>query len=484
MAVSGNVVVAGAPARTVGANEHQGRAYVFVEPAGGWSGALTQSARLDASDGVKDEEVGHSVAIDGTTIAVGADQGNGVKGAGYVFTMPAEGWSGPTTESAELRATGGEVGEELGYSIAISGGTIVAGAPAREVEEGAAYVFTSPPAGWSGTVHQSADLTPAVSGGSDQLGISVAVSGASVVVGGPGRHEGSALLYNMPAGGWSGVLHESSELLPSDASVTSLGESVGVFGQTIVGGASGRTVGANLFQGSVYVFAPPAPGVTIASPASGASYTQGQSVASAYSCSAASPATLAGCTGTVASGAPVDTQSPGGHTFTVTATDSEGFRSTQSVAYNVVATPAATIPTPALSHVAQSHQTWRRGGKLATLARAKPKRKAPVGTTFSFTLNTAAAVKLTFTQRADGRNVAGRCVARTNHNNSRHHCRRTVTVGTLSLPTAPAGNRRIGFQGRLSSHKTLKPGRYSVTITATNASGHTSAKALAFTIVK
>jgi hypothetical protein len=49
---------------------------------------------------------------------------------------------------------------------------------------------------------------------------------------------------------------------------------------------------------------------------------------------------------------------------------------------------------------------------------------------------------------------------------------------------AGGGNRRISFQGRLSRHKTLKPGRYSVTITATNASGHASAKAMAFTIVR
>ena len=48
----------------------------------------------------------------------------------------------------------------------------------------------------------------------------------------------------------------------------------------------------------------------------------------------------------------------------------------------------------------------------------------------------------------------------------------------------PPGNRRTSFQGRLASHKTLAPSRYSVTITATNASGKTSAKALAFTIVR
>jgi hypothetical protein len=183
----------------------------------------------------------------------------------------------------------------------------------------------------------------------------------------------------------------------------------------------------------------------------------------------------------VASGAAVDTGSPGGHTFTVTATDSEGFRTTQTVSYSVVVAPS---PAPALSHVAQTHKSWRRGGKLATLARAKATHKPPVGTAFSFTLNTAAAIKLTFTQRVNGRKVGGRCVGQTSHNKHRHHCLRTVTVGTLTLPAAAAGNRRISFQGRLSHHKTLKLGRYSVTITATNAGGHTSAKPMAFTIVR
>jgi hypothetical protein len=487
VAVLGNVVVVGAPERKVEAEERQGRAYVFVEPVGGWSGALNQNARLDASDGVKDDEVGHSVAIDGSTIAVGADEGNSGKGAGYVFTMPAEGWSGARTENAELTAKGGEIGDELGYSIAISGATVVAGANGRHVTEGAAYVFTMPPAGWSGTVKDSAELTPATSGGSDEAGKSVAVSGTNVVVGAPGR--GSALLFAMPAGGWSGVLHETSGLVAADASVTDLGEGVGVSGQTVVGGAPARVVGSNAFQGSVYVFAPPAPTVAIASPASGAVYTQAQSVAAAYSCSAASPATLSACTGPSVSGAPIDTATPGAHTFTVTATDSEGFRTTQSVAYTVAASPApggglarAASPAPALSHVTQAHTSWRRGGKLATLA--KSGRKPPTGTAFSFTLNTAADIKLAFTQRVGGRKVGGKCVLESSHNKRRGHCLRTVTVGTLSLPAVAPGSRRISFQGRLSRRTTLKPGPYSVTISATNASGRASAKALAFTIVK
>ncbi len=46
VAISGNVVVVGAP----GADTAQGAAYVFVKPAGGWADGV-ESAKLIASDG-------------------------------------------------------------------------------------------------------------------------------------------------------------------------------------------------------------------------------------------------------------------------------------------------------------------------------------------------------------------------------------------------------------------------------------------------
>jgi uncharacterized repeat protein (TIGR01451 family) len=102
--------------------------------------------------------------------------------------------------------------------------------------------------------------------------------------------------------------------------------------------------------------------------------------------------------------------------------------------------------TPALSKVKQSHKTWREGSKLAHLAKAKKAKKPPVGTTFSFTLNENAKVKLVFTAK-----------------------HKKKASGTVSF-NAKAGKRKITFDGRLSRSKKLKSGSYTVTITA-SASG-------------
>ena len=72
VAVSGDTVVVGAPVDTIGANATQGSAYVFVAPPGGFPGALTETAKLTASDGAANDAFGSSVAVSGDTVVVGA----------------------------------------------------------------------------------------------------------------------------------------------------------------------------------------------------------------------------------------------------------------------------------------------------------------------------------------------------------------------------------------------------------------------------
>ncbi len=162
---------------------------MFVEPVGGWASG-TQTAKLTASDGAGyDDFLGLSVAISGNTIVAGAPQapinGNTLHGAVYVFVEPVGGWAS-VTQTAKLTASDGATFDELGDAVAIAGNTIVAGAPFATVNgngsQGAAYVFVQPAAGWaSGT--QTAKLTASNGGVSDQLGSSVAISGNTIVAG-------------------------------------------------------------------------------------------------------------------------------------------------------------------------------------------------------------------------------------------------------------------------------------------------------------
>ena len=137
-------------------------------------------------------ELGWSVGISGNTIVAGAPYDATAypsTGLAYVFNEPGGGWSGPQTQAAVLTASpasttaSGE--DQFGWSVGISGNTIVVGAPAwagaSQQDQGAAYVFTGP---WSGTQTETATLTASDPTSNDLLGTSVAVSGNTVVAGG------------------------------------------------------------------------------------------------------------------------------------------------------------------------------------------------------------------------------------------------------------------------------------------------------------
>ncbi len=148
--------------------------------------------------------------------------------------------------------------------------------------------------------------------------------------------------------------------------------------------------------------------------------------------------------------------------------------------------PSVTFPSvtsPIITGVGQSASTWREGSKLADISR-KRKKKPPVGTTFSFSLNEQAAISFSFTQRLAGHKVRGKCVAQTKRNRHKPDCKRSVTQATVSF-TGHSGTNKVVFQGRVSRSKKLKPGRYTLVISATNSAGARSApKSLSFTIVK
>ena len=145
----GGVIVVGA----YGDDSAKGAAYVFTKPAAGWgTGAITASAKLTASDGAAYESFGFSVSVsgDGGVIVIGADGDDLDKGAAYVFVKPDGGWgTSALTESAKLTASDGAADDKFGISVAASadGGAVAVGAP-HHAANGAAYVFSKPNGGW------------------------------------------------------------------------------------------------------------------------------------------------------------------------------------------------------------------------------------------------------------------------------------------------------------------------------------------------
>jgi hypothetical protein len=143
--------------------------------------------------------------------------------------------------------------------------------------------------------------------------------------------------------------------------------------------------------------------------------------------------------------------------------------------------PSGNGAVPIVSGVSTTAKTWREAN---TLARISAKKKIPVGTTFSFALNELATVTLRFTQQTLGRTVHGECVAPSTKNPRKPRCARKIVAGTLTF-TGRLGANKVRFAGRISESSKLKPGRYTLQITATNTQGKRSApRSLTFTIVK
>jgi hypothetical protein len=169
------------------------------------TGSMTQQAYLKASNTGAGDRFGWSVAVSGDTVVVGAygeassatgvnsyQNNNSAKGAGaaYVFVRSGASWS----QQAYLKASNTEEYDNFGWSVAMSGDTVVVGAPNEDSNAtgvngdqnnnssscaGAVYVFVRSGTNWS----QQAYLKASNTGAYDNFGWSVAASGDTVVVG-------------------------------------------------------------------------------------------------------------------------------------------------------------------------------------------------------------------------------------------------------------------------------------------------------------
>jgi hypothetical protein len=259
-AISGHTVVAGAIGATVNGNADQGAVYVWTKPEDGWR-SETQHAKLTASDGAANDFLGGSLAIQRNTIVAGAPtQLLPSAGAAYVFVKPKGGWSSGT-ETAELTASNGTVGArpgangaQVGWSVAIDGGTVAVGAPCETINgnacQGAAYVFLEPKGGWRSET-EAAELTASDGMTNDNLGLGVAVSRQTIVAGAPFANGfvGYADVFVEPAGGWH-TETQTATLTASDGG-GAFGWSTAMSGQTLVIGAYSA---GNAFGGAAYVF--------------------------------------------------------------------------------------------------------------------------------------------------------------------------------------------------------------------------------------
>ena len=224
VSVSGDTIVVGANGESssaTGINGNQndntagvsGAAYVFVRDGTTWS----QQAYLKASNTGPGDFFGYAVALAGDTAVIGAwreesgatgvngdqnDNSASQAGAAYVFVRNGSTWS----QQAYLKPSNTDAGDNFGWAVALSGDTVVVGAPFEDSNAvgvngnqndnsadaaGAAYVFVRIGSTWS----QQAYLKPFSTDAADNFGSSVALADDGVIVGSP-REDSNATGVN------------------------------------------------------------------------------------------------------------------------------------------------------------------------------------------------------------------------------------------------------------------------------------------------
>ena len=212
LALSGDALAVGAPnesSSAAGPNGDEanndapgsGAVYVFRRTGGAWS----QEAYLKASNPGSGDNFGTSVAIDGDTLVVGAeDEGSDATGIGgdqtsesasrsgavYVFRNVGSEWS----QEAYLKASNTEAEDIFGASLALFNNTLAVGARfeasgATGVDgdqtdnttpkSGAVYLFHRVGTTWAQNAYIKASNTAAT----DIFGVSIAISGDILAVG-------------------------------------------------------------------------------------------------------------------------------------------------------------------------------------------------------------------------------------------------------------------------------------------------------------
>jgi uncharacterized delta-60 repeat protein len=142
--------------------------------------------------------------------------------------------------------------------------------------------------------------------------------------------------------------------------------------------------------------------------------------------------------------------------------------------------PAPDITPPTLT-ASLTHRRFR-AGKGRSAFGARKKKRAPIGTTFRYTISEAARVTIRIERALRGVKRGKRCV-KPKRGVRGKRCTRYVRVGQL-VRESPKGKSRVKFNGRIK-RKALKRGPYRAVLRAVDAAGNKSpVRRLKFKVVR
>lgn len=250
VAISGVTAVVGSPMDLkMGLNA--GGAFVWTRNA---AGVWTQQAALYASNTSAGDRFGSAVAIEGDTIIVGApgEDGAGIdSGSAVVFQRT----GGTKWTQTQIITDAGSGGEQFGSSVALDGATLLVGAPIDAPSNalgGSASVFVRAGSGpflWQATLFDAAGATD------DRFGQSVALSGDRAAIGAPGTdapstNAGAVHLFQRTGTLWS----NGTRCTPNDSGPDdTFGAAVALGGTNLLVGSPGNDA-SHTNTGAVYAF--------------------------------------------------------------------------------------------------------------------------------------------------------------------------------------------------------------------------------------
>lgn len=267
VAISGNFVVIGCSKNDVGAAIDAGSAYIYDLTS---ATPTVPVLSLDNPAPANDDWFGHSVAISGTKVVVGAHQNDtGALDAGSVYVYDIASAT-PTVPVQVLDNPSPAADDEFGYSVGISGNRIVIGCrldDAGASNAGSAYLYDLSSANPGSPVAMLVHPNPA---NDEDFGTSVAISGTRLVVGVPQNDSqatdgGCGYVYEVTSATFP---QPADKLLPEDQpDEEQLGFSAAIDGSNVLMGAplhNGNTEG----RGAAILFVPqpPAPQMQVEQP--------------------------------------------------------------------------------------------------------------------------------------------------------------------------------------------------------------------------
>ena len=237
VALQGNNALLGAPGR----DSYRGAVvnFLFNAPTGTWN----QQPTLQAADGMENDRFGASLTLAGSILAIGAPVHAKYAGGVYVFTGSASSWT-PVTTLADSAGN-------LGASMASADGDIISGAPSTHIDydsRGAIDVFSKSSGLWQekSRICASADAL-------EHFGFSVAISGDTVIVKAPAEkdaigNDGAVNVY----------VRDSDKSWSWQAELSGIGINgyrvLALDGDTALIGVLDQDFGSHFYQGAAYIF--------------------------------------------------------------------------------------------------------------------------------------------------------------------------------------------------------------------------------------